>query len=87
MSRYATAYEQIRAILESRTQAQPLMTAKHMSNELTCWPVPPLRTIRRYMEQVRFAKRNPWLDEEAPDAVDYKALRLENMRRAQAVTE
>jgi hypothetical protein len=53
MSRYATAYEQIRAILESRTQAQPLMTAKHMSNELTCWPVPPLRTIRRYMEQVR----------------------------------
>ena len=52
-SRYATAFEQIRAILESRTQAMPLLTCKHLSDELTCWPIPPLRTIRRFMEQVR----------------------------------
>jgi hypothetical protein len=51
--RYATALEQIRALLASRSQAQPLMTAKHISDELTCWPVPPLRTIRWYMQQVR----------------------------------
>jgi hypothetical protein len=51
--RYATAFAQIREILESRTQAQPLMTAKHVSDELTCWPIPPLRTIRWYMERVR----------------------------------
>lgn len=53
MSRYATAFEQIRAILESRTQAMPILTCKHVSDELTCWPIPPLRTIRRFMEQVR----------------------------------
>jgi hypothetical protein len=53
MSRYATAFEQIRAILESRSQAMPILTCKHVSDELTCWPIPPLRTIRRYMEQVR----------------------------------
>lgn len=53
MSRYATAYEQIRAILESRTQAQPILQAKHVSDELTTWPIPPLRTIRWYMEKLR----------------------------------
>jgi hypothetical protein len=52
-SRYATAFEQIREILESRTQAMPILTCKHLSDELTCWPIPPLRTIRRFMEQVR----------------------------------
>lgn len=51
--RYATAYEQIRAILESRTQADPILNANDISDELTCWPIPPLRTIRRYMEHVR----------------------------------
>ena len=51
--RYATALEQIRALLQSRSQAQPILQAKHISDELNCWPVPPLRTIRRYMEQVR----------------------------------
>lgn len=51
--RYATALEQIRAILHSRTQGQPILQAKHVSDELTCWPIPPLRTIRRYMERIR----------------------------------
>jgi hypothetical protein len=56
--RYATAFEQIREILESRTQASPILQAKHVSDELTCWPIPPLRTIRRYMEQVRKESEN-----------------------------
>jgi hypothetical protein len=50
---YATAIKQIRALLAARSQAEPIMQAKHVSVELTCWPIPPLRTIRRYMEQMR----------------------------------
>jgi hypothetical protein len=55
--RYASAFQQIREILESRTQAQPILQAKHVSDELTCWPIPPLRTIRRYMEHVRQVRK------------------------------
>lgn len=51
--RYVTAYDQIRELLASRSQAEPILQAKHVSDELTCWPIPPLRTIRRYVEQIR----------------------------------
>lgn len=52
-ARYASALEEIRAILASRTQAQPLLEAAQVWDELTCWPIPSLRTIRRFMEQIR----------------------------------
>jgi len=52
-ARYASALEQIRAILSSRTQAEPLLEAEDLWNEINCWPVPSLRTIRRFMEQIR----------------------------------
>ncbi len=51
--RYASALEQVRAILASRSQAEPILQAKHLSDEFACWPIPSLRTIRRMMEQVR----------------------------------
>ena len=50
---YASALEEIRAILASRTQAQPLLEAQDIWDALTCWPIPSLRTIRRFMEQIR----------------------------------
>jgi hypothetical protein len=52
-ARYASALEEIRAILTSRTQAQPLLEAQDVWDALTCWPIPSLRTIRRFMEQIR----------------------------------
>lgn len=52
-ARYASALDEIRAILASRTQAQPLLEAADVWDELTCWPIPSLRTIRRFMEQIR----------------------------------
>jgi hypothetical protein len=52
-ARYASALEEIRAILASRTQAQPLLEAADVWDELTCWPIPSLRTIRRFVEQIR----------------------------------
>jgi hypothetical protein len=58
-SPYATAFEQIREILESRTQAMPILTSKEVSEELTCWPIPPLRKIREFMQRTRAAKSMP----------------------------
>jgi len=52
-ARYASALEEIRAILEKRTKADPLLEAADVWDELTCWPIPSLRTIRRFMEQIR----------------------------------
>lgn len=66
--RYATALEQIRAILDSRTQGQPILQAKHVSDELTCWPVPPLATIRRYMHRVRSEPANVRHEQKTPRA-------------------
>jgi hypothetical protein len=50
---YAPAYAMIRRLLQSRSQAEPLWTAREISDALTVWPVPSLRSIRRVMEQVR----------------------------------
>jgi hypothetical protein len=50
---YSPARAQIAQILAGRTQARRILNAREVSDLLTCWPVPPLRTIRRYMEQVR----------------------------------
>ena len=60
---YRAAREEIRAILASRTQAQPLLEAADIWDELTCWPLPSLRTIRRFMEQIR-AESVEMLDKE-----------------------
>jgi len=50
---YSPARAQIARILAGRSQARRILNAREVSDLLTCWPVPPLRTIRRYMEQVR----------------------------------
>lgn len=52
---YSPARAQIAQILAGRSQAQPILSARDLSDLLTCSPlmVPPLRTIRRYMEQIR----------------------------------
>lgn len=50
---YATAKDQIREMLHSRTQGQPLWTWKHVSDQLTVWPIPAPRSIRRMMAEVR----------------------------------
>jgi hypothetical protein len=52
-SRYADAYQQIREILAARSQSEPLLEAKEVWDELTCWPIPSIRTIRRQMEAIR----------------------------------
>lgn len=50
---YRAAREEIRQILAKRTQADPLLDAPDIWDELTCWPIPSLRTIRRFVEQIR----------------------------------
>jgi len=65
---YGTAYEQIRVLLASRSQAEPILQAKHVSDELTCWPVPPLATIRRYMHRVRSEPANVRHEQKTPRA-------------------
>lgn len=50
---YSPARAQIAQILASRSQARRILNAREVSDLLTCWPVPPLRTIRRYMGQIR----------------------------------
>jgi hypothetical protein len=62
-ARYASALEEIRAILAKRTQAEPLLEAADIWDELTCWPLPSLRTIRRFVEQIR-AESAEMLDKE-----------------------
>lgn len=52
-TRYASALAEIRALLASRTQADPTLDARDVWEELTCYPVPSLRTVRRLMEQIR----------------------------------
>lgn len=52
-ARYATAFEQIREILSARTQAQPLLEAAEIWDTLTCYPVPSVRTIQRFMDEIR----------------------------------
>jgi hypothetical protein len=56
MKAYGPAFEQVRQILASRTQAEPLLEAKDIWHQLTCWPVPPLRTVQRYMHEIRTAQ-------------------------------
>ncbi len=51
--RYESALEEIRALLSSRSQADPVLEARDVWDELTCYPVPSLRTIRRLIEQIR----------------------------------
>jgi len=50
---YRPAIEQVREILAGRSQAQPLLEARDVWDLLNCWPVPSVRTVRRYMEQIR----------------------------------
>lgn len=50
---YRTAREQIEAMLSSRTQADPLLEAEEIWDELDCWPVPSVRTVQRYMDEIR----------------------------------
>lgn len=52
-TRYAPALKEIRALLGSRSQADPVLEARDVWEELTCYPVPSLRTVRRLMEQIR----------------------------------
>ena len=52
-TRYASALEEIRSLLGSRSQADPQLEAPDVWEELTCYPVPSLRTVRRLMEQIR----------------------------------
>lgn len=52
-TRYAAALDEIRALLAGRTQADPMLDARDVWEELRCYPVPSLRTIRRLIEQVR----------------------------------
>jgi hypothetical protein len=53
MKRYASALEEIRSLLASRSQADPMLDARDVWEELTCYPVPSRRTVRRLIEQVR----------------------------------
>jgi len=48
-SRYASAHEEIRAIL----QREPLLTAKQLWHALTVWPLPSIRTITRVAQEVK----------------------------------
>lgn len=52
-ARYTAALDEIRGLLASRSQADPVLEARDVWEELTCYPVPSLRTVRRLMEQVR----------------------------------
>ncbi len=52
-TRYTPALAEIRALLAGRTQADPMLDARDVWEELTGYPVPSLRTVRRLMEQVR----------------------------------
>lgn len=47
--RYQSAFDEIRTLLER----DPRLTAKQIWNELTCWPVPSLRTIARFAQAFR----------------------------------
>lgn len=51
--RYQNACDQIREILASRTQAQPILEAKDVWRLLKCDSAPSLRSVRRYMEDIR----------------------------------
>jgi hypothetical protein len=50
-ARYTLAFERIRALLESRSQAQPLLEAEEIRRQLGGWPS--IRTVRRYVESIR----------------------------------
>jgi hypothetical protein len=51
-SRYASAHQEIQAIL----QREPHLTAKEVWHQMTdSWPVPPVRTVSRYMKLARLA--------------------------------
>lgn len=50
---YREAQEQIRAILASRTQAEPLLEGAEVWELLTCYPVPSVRTVQRYIDAIR----------------------------------
>jgi hypothetical protein len=50
-ARYTLAFERIRALLESRSQAEPLLEAEEIREQLGGWPT--VRTIQRYVEQIR----------------------------------
>jgi hypothetical protein len=52
-TRYTAALAEIRSILSGRTQADPMLEAQDVWEELTCYPVPSLRTVRRLMDKVR----------------------------------
>lgn len=52
-ARYTDAYSEIAGILAARTQAEPLLDAKDVWRQLTCWPLPSPRSVRRYMERIR----------------------------------
>lgn len=51
--RYQAALAEVRLILSARSQADPILEAADVWDALTCWPIPSLRTIRRFMEQIR----------------------------------
>lgn len=51
--RYQAALDEIRSLLASRSQADPMLEAGDVWEELSVYPVPSLRTVRRLIEQVR----------------------------------
>lgn len=53
MKRYSSAEEEIRSLLSCRSQADPTLDARDVWEELTCYPVPSLRTVRRLIETIR----------------------------------
>jgi hypothetical protein len=50
---YKPAIDQVREILGSRSQAEPLLEARDIWDLLDCWPVPSVRTVQRYMNEIR----------------------------------
>jgi len=50
---YKPAIDQVREILAARSQAEPLLEARDVWDLLECWPVPSLRTVQRYMNEIR----------------------------------
>jgi hypothetical protein len=54
--KFPDAYDEIRELLASRTQADPLLTAQDIWDLLEGWPVPNVRTVQRYMDHIRNEK-------------------------------
>jgi hypothetical protein len=52
-TRYTAALNEIRELLAGRTQADPMLEARDVWEELICYPVPSVRTVRRLMDKVR----------------------------------